>query len=245
MIIQLKDVGKSYPQANFKLEHLTFSVKKGDRLGLIGQNGTGKSTILKMMNGLVEPDYGQIFYHGQELETLSPEQIRDMRKSVAYIFQQGNLLEGETVLYHLKLVYLLAKKKPNRQTIDDTLAFMALSHLKNVPCRDLSGGQKQKVAIAMAILQEPQVLLCDEISSALDANSEQEIFDLLKKLRETSDIAIVMISHNLSLLKQFCDEVMILDKGRLVDTVRPVKHATDDPNKHYLTHVKEFLTHVK
>lgn len=245
MILQLKDVGKTYPQADFKLEQINFSVAKGDCLGLIGQNGTGKSTILKLMNGLVPADEGLILYQGQPVNQMTAEQKRAMRKSVAYIFQQGNLLDGETVLYHLKLVYVLAKRQPDMAKIEKTLSFMNLTHLAHVVCRDLSGGQQQKVAIAMAILQEPQVLLCDEISSALDANSEKEIFDLLTRLRAQSDVAIVMISHNLSLLKNFCDKVMILDKGRIVETVTPEKTQTVDPSQHYISHVKEFLTHAK
>ena len=113
--------------------------------------------------------------------------------------------------------------------------------LKNSLCGSLSGGEQQKVAIAMALLQEPEVLLCDEISSALDTNSEKEIFALLNKLRTTTDISIVMISHSLSLLKNFCDRVVVIDDSTIKDIVVPNKNAKDDYDSNYYNYVKEFL----
>ena len=102
---------------------------------------------------------------------------------------------------------------------------MNITRLKNSLCGSLSGGEQQKVAIAMALLQEPEVLLCDEISSALDTNSEKEIFALLNKLRTTTDISIVMISHSLSLLKNFCDRVVVIDDSTIKDIVVPNKNS--------------------
>ena len=116
-----------------------------------------------------------------------------------------------------------------------------ISRLKDSLCGSLSGGEQQKVAMAMALLQEPAVLLCDEISSALDTNSEKEIFTLLNKLRETSDISIVMISHSLSLLKNFCDKVIIIDDSTIKDIIIPNKDIKDDYDSNYYKYVKEFL----
>ena len=118
---------------------------------------------------------------------------------------------------------------------------VSYTHLKDSLCGSLSGGEQQKVAIAMALLQEPEVLLCDEISSALDTNSEKEIFTLLNKLRETSDISIVMISHSLSLLKNFCDKVIIIDDSTIKDIIIPNKDIKDDYDSNYYKYVKEFL----
>ncbi|TYL22967.1 ATP-binding cassette domain-containing protein, partial [Streptococcus pyogenes] len=138
----------------------------GEIVGLIGSNGTGKSTILKMINGLMSCDQGHIYYQGQELKELSASQLRQMRKDIAYIFQHHNLLPGETVFYHLSLVYKLNHQKVDHEAIDDILDFLGLTRVKQVKCHSLSGGQQQKVAIAMAILQKPRLILCDEISSA-------------------------------------------------------------------------------
>ena len=167
--------------------------------------------------------------------------LRHTRKNLAYIFQHSNLIDNKTVYYHLSLVYKLNKVPVDKKKIDDILDFMNITRLKNSLCGSLSGGEQQKVAIAMALLQEPEVLLCDEISSALDTNSEKEIFALLNKLRTTTDISIVMISHSLSLLKNFCDRVVVIDDSTVKDIVVPNKNAKDDYDSNYYNYVKEFL----
>ena len=197
MIVQLKNVSKQYKDANFKLENISFDINKKEVIGIIGRNGTGKSTILKMINGIVSYDSGDILYKNYSIKNKDASTIRNTRKNLA--------------------------------------------RLKNSLCGSLSGGEQQKVAIAMALLQEPEVLLCDEISSALDTNSEKEIFALLNKLRTTTDISIVMISHSLSLLKNFCDRVVVIDDSTIKDIVVPNKNAKDDYDSNYYNYVKEFL----
>lgn len=241
MIIALKDVSKTYQQSNFSLKHLSFEVHQGEIIGLIGQNGTGKSTILKMVSGLIPYDTGEILYEDQVIKDMSSKQKRLMRKDIAYIFQNHNLLLGETVYYHLALVYKLNQQKVDEAAIDDILQFLGLSALKKVKCHHLSGGQQQKVAIAMAILQKPRLILCDEISAALDTTSEQEIFDLLAKLRKERGIAILMIAHNLTILKQYCDTVFILGKQTILDKVHPKPLTQESSDDDYSMRVKEFL----
>ena len=241
MIVQLKNVSKQYKDANFKLENISFDINKKEVIGIIGRNGTGKSTILKMINGIVSYDSGDILYKNSSIETMDASTLRNTRKNLAYIFQHSNLIDNKTVYYHLSLVYKLNKVSVDKKKIDDILEFMNITRLKNSLCGSLSGGEQQKVAIAMALLQEPEVLLCDEISSALDTNSEKEIFALLNKLRTTTDISIVMISHSLSLLKNFCDRVVVIDDSTIKDIVVPNKNAKDDYDSNYYNYVKEFL----
>lgn len=243
MIIELKSVGKIFPKSQFRLDDISFNIAEGEIVGLIGSNGTGKSTILKMINGLIPYDKGNIYYQGKEVKSFSDNKLRQMRKDIAYIFQNHNLLAGESVYYHLALVYKLNHQKVNHDAINDILDFLGLMDLKQVKCHSLSGGQQQKVAIAMAVLQKPKLILCDEISSALDTNSEKEIFNLLSDLREKYDISILMIAHHLSLLKQYCDRVMILDHQTIVDTVVPVKATLNQLKSNYVDQVKEFLLH--
>ena len=219
MIVQLKNVSKQYKDANFKLENISFDINKKEVIGIIGRNGTGKSTILKMINGIVSYDSGDILYKNSSIKAMDASTLRNTRKNLAYIFQHSNLIDNKTVYYHLSLVYKLNKVSVDKKKIDDILEFMNITRLKNSLCGSLSGGEQQKVAIAMALLQEPEVLLCDEISSALDTNSEKEIFALLNKLRTTTDISIVMISHSLSLLKNFCDRVVVIDDSTIKDIV--------------------------
>lgn len=241
MIVQLKNVSKQYKDANFKLENISFDINKKEVIGIIGRNGTGKSTILKMINGIVSYDSGDILYKNSSIKNMDAGTLRNTRKNLAYIFQHSNLIDNKSVYYHLSLVYKLNKVSVDKKKIDDILEFMNITRLKNSLCGSLSGGEQQKVAIAMALLQEPEVLLCDEISSALDTNSEKEIFALLNKLRTTTDISIVMISHSLSLLKNFCDRVVVIDDSTIKDIVVPNKNAKDDYDSNYYNYVKEFL----
>lgn len=241
MIVQVKNISKQYKNANFKIENINFDIDKKEVIGIIGRNGTGKSTILKMINGIVDFDSGDILYKEKSLRDLNESELRSMRKNLAYIFQNSNLLDNKSVYYHLSLVYKLSKKSVDVKKIDDILEFMNIKRLKNSLCGSLSGGEQQKVAIAMALLQEPELLLCDEISSALDTNSEKEIFQLLEKLRMTTDISILMISHSLELLKNFCDKVIIIDEGTIKDIVVPKKNSKDSYDENYYNHVKEFL----
>ena len=241
MIVQLKNVSKQYKDANFKLENISFDINKKEVIGIIGRNGTGKSTILKMINGIVSYDSGDILYKNSSIKSMDASTLRNTRKNLAYRFQHSNLIDNKTVYYHLSLVYKLNKVSVDKKKIDDILEFMNITRLKNSLCGSLSGGEQQKVAIAMALLQEPEVLLCDEISSALDTNSEKEIFALLNKLRTTTDISIVMISHSLSLLKNFCDRVVVIDDSTIKDIVVPNKNAKDDYDSNYYNYVKEFL----
>ena len=233
MIVQLKNVSKQYKDANFKLENISFDINKKEVIGIIGRNGTGKSTILKMINGIVSYDSGDILYKNSSIKAMDASTLRHTRKNLAYIFQHSNLIDNKSVYYHLSLVYKLNKVSVDKKKIDDILEFMNITRLKNSLCGSLSGGEQQKVAIAMALLQEPKVLLCDEISSALDTNSEKEIFALLNKLRTTTDISIVMISHSLSLLKNFCDRVVVIDDSTIKDIVVPNKNAKDDYDSNY------------
>ena len=241
MIVQLKNVSKQYKDANFKLENISFDINKKEVIGIIGRNGTGKSTILKMINGIVSYNSGDILYKNSSIKSMDASTLRNTRKNLAYIFQHSNLIDNKSVYYHLSLVYKLNKVSVDKKKIDDILEFMNITRLKNSLCGSLSGGEQQKVAIAMALLQEPEVLLCDEISSALDTNSEKEIFALLNKLRTTTDISIVMISHSLSLLKNFCDRVVVIDDSTIKDIVVPNKNAKDDYDSNYYNYVKEFL----
>ena len=241
MIVQLKNVSKQYKDANFKLENISFDINKKEVIGIIGRNGTGKSTILKMINGIVSYDSGDILYKNSSIKNMDASTLRNTRKNLAYIFQHSNLIDNKTVYYHLSLVYKLNKVSVDKKKIDDILEFMNITRLKNSLCGSLSGGEQQKVAIAMALLQEPEVLLCDEISSALDTKSEKEIFALLNKQRTTTDISIVLISHSRSLLKNFCDRVVVIDDSTIKDIVVPNKNAKDDYDSNYYNYVKEFL----
>lgn len=241
MIIKVKNISKYFSDSNFKIENLSFNVNDNEVLGIIGPNGCGKSTILKIINGLIKFDAGEIIYNDKEVSKMNKFEKRIMKKDVSYIFQNSNLLETKTVYYHLSLIYKLNKEPIDKEKIDNILKFMNIYDFKNTTCKNLSGGQKQRVAIAMSILQNPKVILCDEISSSLDTDSEKEVFELLMKLKKTLNISIIIVSHNLAILKNFCDRVILMDKSKIRDIIIPVKPRENDYNKDYFNYLKEFL----
>lgn len=242
-LLEFRNVDKFYPDASFSLLNLSFKVEQGEILGIVGRNGTGKSTLLKMMNGLVKIDAGSIYYKGEDIRTKDEKFLRQLRKKIVYIFQNANLLEDESIEYHLKLIYRLASQKINHEAIEDILEFMGLTHLRKLPCKFLSGGQQQKVAIAMALLQSPDILLCDEMTSALDTQSEQEIFELLLKVKKEKGLTLVMISHHLTLLKNLCQRVFLIENQRIQEVIYPKFKGRPPNEEDYASMVKEVLTH--
>ena len=240
MLINFKNVEKNYKSSNFNLTNINFSLSSKEVLGIIGKNGTGKSTILKMTNALVKPDSGVIEYMGRDINKMSAEELRKLRKEVVYIFQNANLLDNKTVYYHLSLVYKLNKEKVDEEKIDEILDFMEIKRLKNSYTRHLSGGQKQKVAIAMAILQKPKLILCDEISSGLDSNAEKEIFNLLVKTIKKFDLSILIVSHNLNILKNFCDRILFIEDNTIKDIIVP-KKSSETFEEDYYKNVLEYM----
>ena len=233
MLLKMEGIEKSFDEKPL-LENLSLEVEKGDFLGIVGQNGAGKSTILKILNGFVPFDKGEIVYDGRAFSTLTLKEKRAWSKKICYIFQNANLLGNQTVNYHLNLVYRLDGKRPDKIRIAEVCDFMGISDLRKQTCQSLSGGQAQKVAIAMALLGQAHVLLCDEISSALDAKSETEIFQLLEHLNKEEGLTILMISHNLSLIKKVCRRVLFLKDGHMSKEVTPRSSESDfDASDYY------------
>lgn len=243
MIIEIKNIYKSYLDSNFNLKNINLKIKESEKIGIIGKNGTGKSTVLKIINGVVDIDKGQIFYKNKNIKELSKKEILNFRKKVAYIFQHFNLLENKSVYYHLTLIYKLNHQKINFKEIDEILKFMNLTHLKNQLCLKLSGGQKQKLSIAMAILQKPEIILCDEISASLDNESETEVFKLLINLCFLKKIALVIVSHNLDILKNYCDKILYIEDGIFKEELIPNPNK-NSINSNYLQHIKDYIYNV-
>lgn len=239
-MLEFNKVGKTYSSSKFNIKDISFTLGEREIVGLIGRNGTGKSTILKMANQLVTKDSGEITYNNKNYDDMDEKEIRKLRQDIVYIFQDSNLLLNKSVLYHLELPFKLSKRRVNYDEIDDILEFMSIKDLKDVRTRNLSGGQRQKVAIAMAILQNPSILLCDEISSALDVKAEKEIFDLLKVLVEKYNISILMISHNFALVKSICDRILFIENQTVQEEIylNKEKQAVEED---YYKHVMEYF----
>lgn len=218
-MIELKNVSKTYEAKNKPaLENISFQVAKGEILGVVGSSGSGKSTLLQLLNLTEKPSSGEILFEQKESKNFFPKEIRSKKQKMAMIFQQFNLLHNLTVAENVALPLKLMGGKSSEKVLR-YLDFVGLKEYATMYPRELSGGQKQRVAIARALVKDPQLLLCDEPTSALDEKSTQEIIALLKKIHEEFSPTIILVSHELSVVKALCPKALILEEGKLVETV--------------------------
>lgn len=220
-MITLTDVTKSFDSQDSQspaLKKITLTIHKKEIVGIVGQSGSGKSTLLRLINGLDFPDTGTIIVNNQNLTTLNRKALRQYRQHIGMIFQQFNLLENQTVRQNISLPLLLHQQTSEKK-VNDLLDFVNLKDKADHYPSELSGGQKQRVAIARSLILEPTILLCDEPTSSLDETHSQEIIQVLKNIHQEFDTTIVLVSHELDVVKSLCQRVAILDQGVLVDTI--------------------------
>ena len=215
-IIEVKDLSKTFITKDAKVEalrNINFSVEAGDIYGIIGMSGAGKSTLVRCLNFLEVPTEGTVTVEGQELGKLAPKELRRLRASISMIFQGFNLLMQRTVIDNISFPLTLQKNKLSKQEIrekaEKLLAIVGLSEKANAYPAQLSGGQKQRVAIARALASDPKILLCDEATSALDPQTTQSILQLLRKINEETGITIVIITHQMSVVREICRHVAL------------------------------------
>ena len=207
------------------LDDISLTIGDGEIYGIIGQSGAGKSTLLRCINGLESYQSGSIDVDGQEVGSLDRRALHDLQKKMGMIFQNFNLLSRLNVFDNVALPMRFAGLNPrmpeNRRRILDLIELVGLSDkLKSRP-RALSGGQKQRVAIARALVLNPRILLCDEATSALDPQITQDILSLLTRIRDEMNITIVVVTHQMEVVKQICERVSFLKDSRLIQEGRP------------------------
>ena len=220
--LEVHNLCKTFTAKNGSVEALkgvSLSIGKGEIFGVIGLSGAGKSTLVRCMNLLERPDSGDVLLNGESLLKLSKEQLRLRRQKIGMIFQHFNLLEQQTVLENVcfPLEIRGVPKKERREKALELLEKVGLADKANAYPAQLSGGQKQRVAIARVLANEPEVILCDEATSALDPETTQTILRLLKSIRDTFGITIVVITHEMAVIRQICNKVAILDGGKLAE----------------------------
>ena len=243
--IELKHISKTFEQGQsdvHAVKDVSLSIEKGDIFGIIGLSGAGKSTLVRCINYLEVPTEGQVLIDGTDLGTLSEKELRKKRSEIGMIFQHFNLLMQKNVLdniaFPLKLSWM--KKKNAREKARDYLKTVGLSDKENAYPAQLSGGQKQRVAIARALAGSPKILLCDEATSALDPQTTASILSLLKEINETMGLTIVIITHQMSVVKDICKHMAVMEGGRIVE-----QGPTEEIFKHPQTPVaKQFLKDV-
>ena len=223
-MIEIKHLHKSFGSLSV-LEDISLHIDDGEIYGIIGQSGAGKSTLLRCINGLESYQSGSVLIDGQEIRDLSTAGLRKMQKQMGMIFQNFNLLSRATVYDNvalpLRFCGINPKTKESRERILQLIEMVGLSDKVNVKPRELSGGQKQRVAIARALVLQPKILLCDEATSALDPKITQGILSLLLDIRKELNITIVVVTHQMEVVKQLCERVSFLKDGRLIQEGKP------------------------
>ncbi|MBQ9210461.1 MAG: ATP-binding cassette domain-containing protein [Clostridia bacterium] len=221
-MISLRGVAKNFGgggQEIHAVQEVTLDIQRGEIFGIVGFSGAGKSTLVRCMNLLEVPTKGQVFVDGVELTGLSKKELNGQRKKIGMIFQQFNLFASRTVLENVAfpLKHSGLSKEQIREKAARLLDFVELGEKKDAYPSQLSGGQKQRVAIARALASDPKVLLCDEATSALDPQTTHSILQLLKKLNQELGITIVVITHQMQVVKEICQRVALMEAGRVVE----------------------------
>ncbi|WP_300366161.1 methionine ABC transporter ATP-binding protein [Brachyspira sp.] len=240
-MIVLENVSKIFKTAKNKqlnaVNNVSLKIEKGEIYGIIGFSGAGKSTLVRCINLLERPTSGKVYLDDVELTSLPPKQLRDTRKKIGMIFQQFNLFGSRNVFKNV--AYALRYRGLPKDEIEKKVMYLLeLVDIKDkayVYPSQLSGGQKQRVAIARALANDPQILLCDEATSALDPQTTFSILKLLKKLNEELGLTIVVITHEMNVVKELCHKVAVMNNGNLIEEgnifevfSRPKNQVTQD-----------------
>lgn len=221
-IIRVEHISKTFETGNGQVEavkDISFSLDKGDIFGIIGLSGAGKSTLVRCLNLLEKPDEGGVYIEGKNLLELSPKALRKERQDIGMIFQHFNLLMQRNVLDNVcfPLEIAGARRKEARIRAMELLGIVGLAEKAKAYPAQLSGGQKQRVAIARVLANNPKILLCDEATSALDPQTTKAILNLLKEINEKYGITIIVITHEMAVVREICSKVAVLDHGSLAE----------------------------
>ncbi|WBX98185.1 methionine ABC transporter ATP-binding protein [Chryseobacterium gambrini] len=220
-MIEIKNVSKTFHQKkqSFKaLNDVSLTIEQGDIVGIIGFSGAGKSTLIRTVNLLEKPDSGKIVINGKDFTKLNSRQLAQERKKIGMIFQHFNLLSSRTVFENIALPLELdhVSKTEINKKVNELLKIVGLEDKAHDYPKSLSGGQKQRVAIARALANDPYLLLCDEATSALDPATTQSILQLLRDINQRLGITILLITHEMEVIKTVCNHVAVIDKGQLL-----------------------------
>lgn len=235
-MIELNNVSKTYTTKTGSvaaLKSVNLSVCPGEICGVIGKSGAGKSTLIRCVNLLERPDQGDVAINGQSLLSLSQKELREARHKIGMVFQHFNLLNSRTLFANVAFpLEIMHKSKQEIQaTVMPLLELVGLSDRAYAYPNQLSGGQKQRVAIARALATKPMLLLCDEMTSSLDPETTLSILELVKNINTQMNLTILLITHEMDVIKKICDKVAVIDGGKIVEQgkvlqiFREPKHA--------------------
>jgi D-methionine transport system ATP-binding protein len=222
-MIEFQNVSKSYKTPageTVALQPLNLSVRAGEVFGIIGHSGAGKSTLIRLINRLEQPSGGSLLVDGVDITKLDDNELRALRRGIGMIFQHFNLLSSRTVAENIAFPLQLAGvgRKEIDLRVAELLQLVGLSDFENRYPAQLSGGQKQRVGIARALATKPKLLLCDEATSALDPQTTASVLQLLSDINRELGLTIVLITHEMDVVRRICDRVAVLDAGHLVES---------------------------
>ena len=217
-MIVLKGISKTYASVA-AVRNVDLAVPDGSIFGIIGRSGAGKSTLLRIMSLLETPDAGEVYYGADRVDTLRGRALLERRRKMGMIFQNFNLLGSRNaaanIAYPLEIAGM--HHKQIEQRVDELLELVDITGKRRARLRELSGGQKQRVAIARALAVNPEVLFCDEATSSLDPQTTRSILSLIRDLQRRLNITVILITHQMEVIREICQEVAVLDEGSIVE----------------------------
>ncbi len=224
-LIEIRNLVKEYKSKKetvLGVDHVSVKINKGEIFGIVGYSGAGKSSLIRCLNLLEQPTSGEILIDGQDLTKLSSKELRLARQKTSMIFQHFHLIKSKTVFDNLAFALKAAKvpKANIKPRVSELLDMVGLTDKANAYPAQLSGGQKQRVGIARALANNPSVLLCDEATSALDPNTTKSILKLLKDINKQLGLTIVLITHEMEVVKEICDRMAVMQDGKIVEEGR-------------------------
>lgn len=227
-MIELKNINVTFKQDKKEIvavDDVSISIKQGEIYGIVGYSGAGKSTLVRVINLLQKPTKGVVKVKETSLTDLSEKELREERKKIGMIFQHFNLMKQRTIYENVNfsLKYAKLSKEEKHRKVLELLNLVGLEEKVDAYPSQLSGGQKQRVAIARALANDPDILLCDEATSALDPKTTGQILDLLKELNERLGLTIVLITHEMQVVKNICHRVAVMENGKVIEEKNSVE----------------------
>lgn len=245
MEIKIENLAKTYVQDQKTVEavnDVSLSIPSNTIYGIIGKSGAGKSTLVRLISLLEKPDSGAIYYDNKRVDNLSKEELIQQHRRIGMIFQNFNLFysrnAAKNIAYPLEICGVPKKEIDSR--VKEMLELVGLSDKGNAPVSTLSGGQKQRIAIARALANKPDILFCDEATSALDPQTTKSILELIKDIQKKMNLTVVMITHQMEVVRDACKQVAVLNDGRIVESGTVTKIFTNP--KSAVT--RDFLSHL-
>jgi D-methionine transport system ATP-binding protein len=257
-MITLENVTKIYEAANGSVtavDNVSLQIKEGEIFGIIGYSGAGKSSLIRLLNGLEKPTKGKVIVAGRDIANIKGKELRKARQEIGMIFQHFNLLWSRTVRENIAFPLEIAgvPKEQRKKRVDELIQLVGLQGRENAYPSQLSGGQKQRVGIARALANNPKVLLCDEATSALDPQTTDSILELLVDINKRLGLTIVLITHEMHVIRKICNRVAVMENGKIVEqgeVLQVFRQPKQEITKRFVRQVvepeetKETITHL-